>query len=243
MHQLFNHSVDFNCIHLRRKNKLNYHPLKNSIEFLIFISAPQWFPDSSLTELNGSVRGSQNGWGRKVPLEILSCYSKQSHLEQVAEGHLQLGFDCLQKQKLRKLPGQHSLVFNHQLKHFYVHKELPSFLPVPLILSWGISEKSSLCMCPRNLVDYLHCPSRRHQSVKQTSVPLRIPRYLSWKGVYSQLPQQKPLWNFWLSLCLISVFHCSALLCDRERCGVHSFCDEWEKNCFKEDRLLEFTFC
>lgn len=82
MHQLFHHSVDFNCIHLRRKNKLNYHPLKNSIEFLIFISAPQWFPDSSLTELNGSVRGSQNGWGRKRssgdPLLLLKAKSSRA---------------------------------------------------------------------------------------------------------------------------------------------------------------------
>ena len=86
-------------------------------------------------------RLTQEGGGWKGPVE-------EAHLEQVAQDNVPLGFEHRQGRRLRKLPGQPVLVFDHlDRKKLFSHVQLEHIMCfnlclLPLVLSVGTLEES-----------------------------------------------------------------------------------------------------
>ena len=70
-------------------------------------------------------------WRSSTPAPLLN----QDHLEQVAQDHVQAGFEYLQRRRLHNLSGQPVPVLSHlQSKEVFSHieRELPEFQFVPI---------------------------------------------------------------------------------------------------------------
>jgi len=72
---------------------------------------------------------------------------KQGHLQQAAQDPVQVGLEYLQRRTIHNLPGQRVPVLRHPqreevLPHVQTELPMPQFVPLPLVLSLGTTEKS-----------------------------------------------------------------------------------------------------
>lgn len=95
------------------------------------------------------IKESGNGWGWKALFKVImfNPLLKQCHLEQVAQGSVQLSFEYLHRWRLHNLPGQPVSAFNHShnRKLFsYVQVGFPffQFVHFALCLVTGITGTS-----------------------------------------------------------------------------------------------------